>query len=85
MEGNGQFIVKPANDKMSVRLEFDQQDGGGVAVTASLGDGTAQALCVFLEGELILCDCSVEIAKKMGVELDSFGYIKVSSRKCGGA
>lgn len=49
MEGNGQFVVKPVNDKMPMRLQLDTMDGSAVAVVASLGDGTIQTLCVFRE------------------------------------
>jgi len=81
MEGNGQFVIRPANDKMPMRLQLNQIDGGTVAVVASLGDGTIQTLCVFRAGELVVCDFSLEIAKKMGIKLDGFGHIKVCTSR----
>jgi len=77
MEGNGQFVVKPANDKIPMRLQLDTMDSGTVAVVASLGDGTVQTLCVFRAGALVICDLSDASAKKMGIELDGFGHMKV--------
>lgn len=78
MEGNGQFVVRPSSNKMPMRLQLDQMDGGDVAVVASLGDGTVQTLCVFRAGALVMSDLSDALAKKMGIELDEFGYIKAA-------
>lgn len=80
MQGNGQFIIRPTDNKMPMRIQLDQMDGGAVAVTASLGDGTIQTLCVFREGQLVVCDLSLEIAGKLGIKLDGFGCIKISTR-----
>lgn len=80
MEGNGQFVIKPANNKMPMRLQLNPMGNGAISVVASLGDGTIQTLCVFREGKLITCNLSAEISKKLGVEMDGFGHIRVCTR-----
>ena len=79
MNGNGQFVIRPPNDKMPIRLQLDPRNDNTVSVVASLGDGTIQTLCVFRAGQLVVCDLSRESAKRLGLKLDSFGYIKVAS------
>lgn len=77
MKGNGQFVIRPENNKIPMRLQLNQMSNNAVEVMATLGDGTAQTLCVFREGTLVVCDLSLEIAMKMGIELDSLGHIRV--------
>lgn len=79
MEGNGQFAIRRENDKVPVRLQFHQMGSGGpVSVEASLEDGTTQTLCLFKDGKLTVCDLSVLIAEKLGIELaNGTSHIKV--------
>ena len=79
MQGNGQFVIRPANGATPMRLQLNQLRSGAVEVVASMEDGTTQSLCMFQKGEIVLSALCSEVSKRLGINQNGFGYIGVSS------